>query len=424
MNLKGFILSVFVTLALCSCVVDPSPEGYRVPEFDVITVDEGTPGAVEFRCRVSSMSQVADYGLYYTTDRVPAESSSDTRSWTRVQGFKSGDEDAFSVRIDDLLGGATYSCRLFISNGRVERLSEPLSYAAPDNGSGRPPMVLLVEPGPDGQVCLPVSGALKCVVDWGDGSREAFVGEYGTGLLASGMVSHVYELPDATSGATSHYEPAYMEEPPAFEVRISGTVPALSTGGLSACNCIRAVLDWGETGLEDMTSAFRGCSLLESVAAPGPETFAGVRSFRGAFNGTSLATLPSNLFGSAAGVRELNETFKDCTSLESLPEGLLSPLTALERMVSTFAGCTSLTSIPAAFFDSNRTLTVVEGVFMNCSALAGESPYTEAGGTHIHLYERDLRPDLFTPVERPYLCFFGCTGLLDYNQIPLDWKKP
>ena len=421
MNLKGFIRSVFVSLALCSCVADPSPEGYRVPEFGSITVGEETPGAVEFRCQVSSMAQVAEYGLYFTTGS--ATKAAPDADWTKVQGTQSA-EDAFSVRINDLLGGATYSCRLFISNGRVERLSEPLSYAAPDNGSGAPPMVLRLEPSTDGLVCLPVRGEVKCVVDWGDGSKEAFIGTYGAGSLASGCITHTYVLPDATSGATSYYEPAYMQEPPEFVVSISGRVPALSSTVMTDCSCIRAVLDWGETGLEDMTSAFKGCGALEEIAAPGQATFANVESFRSAFKGTALRTLPPNLFESATATRELNETFMDCTFLTSLPEGLLSPLTGLERMVSTFAGCTSLTSIPAAFFDSNRALNAMEGVFMNCSALAGESPYTQTGSACIHLYERNQYPDIFTPIDRTYLCFFGCLNLSDYEQIPQTWKKP
>ncbi len=421
MNLKGFIRSVFVSLALCSCVADPSPEGYRVPEFGSITVGEETPGSVEFKCQVSSMAQVAEYGLYFTTGS--ATKAAPDADWTKVQGTQSA-EDAFSVRINDLLGGATYSCRLFISNGRVERLSEPLSYAAPDNGSGAPPMVLRVEPSTDGLVCLPVRGEVKCVVDWGDGSKEAFIGTYGAGSLASGCITHTYVLPDATSGATSYYEPAYMQEPPEFVVSISGRVPALSSTVMTDCSCIRAVLDWGETGLEDMTSAFKGCGALEEIAAPGQATFANVESFRSAFKGTALRTLPPNLFESATGTRELNETFMDCTFLTSLPEVLLSPLTGLERMVSTFAGCSSLTAIPAPFFDSNRSLNAMEGVFMNCSALAGESPYTETGGARIHLYERSLRPDLFAPIDRTYLCFFGCLNLSDYDKIPQNWKKP
>ena len=199
MNLKGFILSVFVTLALCSCVADPSPEGYRVPEFGSITVGEETPGSVEFKCQVSSMAQVAEYGLYFTTGS--ATKAAPDADWTKVQGRQSA-EDAFSVRINDLLGGATYSCRLFISNGRVERLSEPLSYAAPDNGSGAPPMVLRVEPSTDGLVCLPVRGEVKCVVAWGDGSKEAF------------ETTSAHTAPDRSQAAVSH-TPTCSRTPPA-----------------------------------------------------------------------------------------------------------------------------------------------------------------------------------------------------------------
>lgn len=102
----------------------------------------------------------------------------------------------------------------------------------------------------------------------------------------------------------------------------------------------------------------------------------------------------------------------------------LSPLTGLERMVSTFAGCTSLTTVPAAFFDSCLKLTSAEGIFMNCTGLRGESPYTDVSGTKVHLYERNAYPAEFAPISSGYLCYFGCTGLSDYTEMPATWKKP
>ena len=206
MHLKSFIICTFVALMVAACFLDPSPDAYRVPEFGSITVDESAPGSVAFNCRVSSMAQLADYGLYFTTGAMASKAQSEV-SWQKVQGTKAA-EDAFSVRIEGLMGGATYVCRMFVSNGRVERLSEALSYSAPDNGSGGAPMRMEVEPSADGFVCLPIRGTLKCVIDWGDGCKEACQGEYGAGSIATSYVSHIYEIPDASSGATySSYHP-------------------------------------------------------------------------------------------------------------------------------------------------------------------------------------------------------------------------
>ena len=398
-----------------------------VPEFSSIVIDEGTPGSVCFNCTVSSMSQLVEYGLYFTT----ATSSKPSDSpWTKVGGTRLSD-DSFSARIDGLLGGATYDCRLYIGNGRVERLSDPFSYFAPDNGSGRPPMMLRVCPGKSGAVCLPLRGSVKCVIDWGDGAIEAYNEYFGLGTLADGYISHSY--------ADFSHE---------YEISVSGNVTALSSYGLPE-DSISAILDWGETGLEDMSCAFMDCHRLESLAAPGPDTFAAVQSFRKAFAAcvslrelpdglfsfgedfqqcfkgcTSLSSLPAILFGNGVTARELNETFMSCSALEAIPGTLFSHFTGLERMVSTFSGCRSLKSLPAELFDSNRALTCMEGVFMNCQALKGESPYTTVEGKKIHLYERGSLPDLFAPIERSALCFFGCMGLADFDNIPDNWKRP
>ena len=501
--------------SLHSCLQDPSPDGFLVPQFSGISIDESVPGVVTFHCGVSSMEQISDFGLYFTTagtttagtktaatktagtKTAGSKTSAGTKSsatktsgtlarpaskasdplWTRVQGTRDSDE-SFTVSIESLLGGATYSCRLYIGNGRVERLSEPLSYSAPDNGSGRAPMVLRVAPGSDGAVYLPLRGNVKCVIDWGDGSREACTGDFGIGSLASGYVSHTYELPDAYSGPTSYPDasaakaPAWMEEPTFYEVSISGTVTALSTSGLPDCSTIEAVLDWGDTGLQDLSCAFSDCTRLESLAVPAPGTFSNVSSLRDAFSGTSLWSLPNGLFddvpdgcdcsrtfegctllhslpegllpateslrqtfkGCTAletlpsklikGAREMQETFAGCSSLRTLPDDLLQGSPELERFVSVFAGCSALESLPAALFDPCRGLGSVEGAFMNCASLRGESPATVIKGTKVHLYERSAYPEEFVPIEKYYLCFFGCLTLDDYPQMPQNWKKP
>ena len=130
--------------SLHSCLQDPSPDGFLVPQFSGISIDESVPGVVTFHCGVSSMEQISDFGLYFTTagtKTAGSKTSAVTKSsatktagtlvrpsskaadplWTRVQGTRDSDE-SFTVSIESLLGGATYSCRLYIGNGRVERL--------------------------------------------------------------------------------------------------------------------------------------------------------------------------------------------------------------------------------------------------------------------------------------------------------------
>ena len=443
------VLAALLMVLPAACTVDPSPDAFREPVFGRVSVNEGVPGEVEFTCRVSPMSQVADCGLYYRV-------AGDEAGWLKTPGVPAG-ADAFKVRLDNLAGGTSYSCRMYVGNGRTERLSDLFTYKVPDNGFARDPMVLLVQSGADGEVCLPLRGSVKCMVDWGDGQKEYCTGEFGSGAIASGCISHTYK--DAS----------------AYEVTVGGTVTALSSAGLPASGCLTAVRSWGDIGLLDMSCAFQGQGALTEVAPPGEECFAGVNSFLNAFSGTSitglpegffdscpavcdytrvfsgclqlealpdrlfpsavslqqcfkdctsLRTLPAHLCADGAGLRELQETFAGCTAMETIPGSLLSGCSGLERMVSVFAGCSSLTGIPSGLFDDCRAIKVAEGVFMNCSSLAGESPYTMIDGAKVHLYERNAYPVQFAAISSGYLCYFGCSGLSDYGSIPSAWKKP
>ena len=40
----------------------------------------------------------------------------------------------------------------------------------------------------------------------------------------------------------------------------------------------------------------------------------------------------------------------------------------------------------------------------------------------IHLYERELYPDVFTAPYAYSYCFYGCEKLSDYDNIPYAWN--
>ncbi len=440
-------------LAFCCKPEDPAAVTYLVPEFNGVEVDESVPGSVSFICSVSSMTQLSEYGMYVTPGGSTAGTPAEGR---RIEGRRLSDS-SFAVSLQNILGGATYSCSFFIGNGRMEVLSEPVVYYAPRPADRQRPMRLKVRTSEQGLVSLPLRGEIECLIDWGDGTKDQVTADYGYGYLSNGNVSHSY----AAQGE--------------YEVSVSGSVTALSSVGLSVPDCVLAVLDWGETGLEDLSCAFLGQKNLDSVADPDEDDLANVASVREAFSETALAGIPAGLFDGCPAdcdytrvfaecerltsipealfpqavnltqcfsgctaleslpekllqdgrfLKMLQETFAGCTSLAVIPEGIFSGCPDLERMVSTFRGCTALKSVPASLFDANRKLSVIEGLFMNCSSLCCESPYTVTDGTKVHLYERENCPDTFNRIESGYLSFFGCTAVTDYSSLPINWKKP
>jgi hypothetical protein len=211
-----------------------------------------------------------------------------------------------------------------------------------------------------------------CYIDWGDGTVEYVTSEnYQTAR------THTYE------GLTEGTD---------FEVKITGQVPALSSGG--ADSGITHVLQWGNTGLRSMNSAFDGNNRLESIPADNTGAFAEVTSFY--------------------------ECFYGCSSLTDLPEGLFANCPNVTSFESCFRDCSSLTEVPVSLFDNNRMVLNFEWTFYGCY-LSGESPYTEIDGVKYHLYERCNAPDHFKTPTSYGGCFINGNNLTDWDSIPSDW---
>ncbi len=147
-----------------------------------------------------------------------------------------------------------------------------------------------------------------------------------------------------------------------------------------------------------------------------------VTSFYGVFDECSnLREIPSKLFDNCTAVTDFSYAFNMCTKLTSIPTRLFTYNTEVTDFSYCFCWCTSLTSIPARLFDNCTKVKDFSYAFSNCTAVTGESPYTEVGGTKVHLYERSSYPSSFTAPTTTTKCFYGCIGLSDYSSIPLGW---
>lgn len=117
---------LLAAVILAACSRDPSPEAFLAPVFEQVLLDERMTGEVTFTCRMSSMSQLTEFGLYVTVDWEGREDG-----WTQVRGTKTGG-NTFSVCLKGLEPGRTYAYRLYIGNGREEVLSAANYYTVPE----------------------------------------------------------------------------------------------------------------------------------------------------------------------------------------------------------------------------------------------------------------------------------------------------
>ena len=104
---------------------------------------------------------------------------------------------------------------------------------------------------------------------------------------------------------------------------------------------------------------------------------------------------------------ETNRMFEECINLISLPNNFKLPSNFAESM---FRGCINLTSDisniwPDEWTSDNPNLLYM---FYNCSKVTGTVPANKLWNSG---KIRDYND-----------CFYNCTSLTNYNEIPDDWK--
>lgn len=209
----------------------------------------------------------------------------------------------------------------------------------------------------DYTVYLPVNGndGNACTVDWGDGT---FTRVDASMPDKDEPVSHVYQ--DITgTGAT-------------FRVTLSDTLRRLNSilipEGLRSG--IVSVIQWGHTGLTDMSDAFNGSTGLVSLPADETLAFGEVSSFHGAFsNCPRLEQISPRLFAAAGKVQDFGAVFSNCESLQVIPESLFSACESAESYESAFNACRNLEVLPSRLFEGSHALSF-NNVFDGCSRLS------------------------------------------------------
>ncbi len=193
---------------------------------------------------------------------------------------------------------------------------------------------------------LPLGGTVDCTVDWGDGSEPERI----------------------RSVSPSHTYPSAIAD---YIVKISGTVTSLhSYSNDMTAPSITEVIQWGLTGLTDMSNAFLNNTLLEKIPDDINGAFVSVENMDNAFTHCSrLKAIPDGLFSFCNKLTRLYATFQKCISIETVPGGLFAELRNLTSIDNLFDGCTGITTIPEELFANNSKLESFNTVFGSCSSL-------------------------------------------------------
>lgn len=192
----------------------------------------------------------------------------------------------------------------------------------------------------------------KIEVDWGDGSeKESFESRRGT---------HTYRNPGL------------------YTISITGEATSLAFGdGEDFAPEVKNIISWGKLGYTSMADACLGCNNLESIPADVAGSFAGVKSFLGAFSCCeSLKEIPAGLFRYATVAKNFEDCFSHSGAIEEIPADLFANCAAAERFINCFYATGTgyvITSNTLPNFEevsaqvrAGRLKSIPEGLFANC----------------------------------------------------------
>ena len=183
---------------------------------------------------------------------------------------------------------------------------------------------------------------------------------------------------------------------------------------------------------------FFGCTGLKGFIPPGLfDNNILVTTFRSVFSDCLNLTgsIPSGLFDKNTKVISFEKTFYGCSGLtDTIPAGLFDKNILVTTFRNTFSGCSNLTdSIPEGLFDKNTQVISFEYTFYRCSGLTSIPPGLFDKNTEVITFEGTFSsakriannvPDLWNTHSSAYgiKCFYNITRVLNFGDIPPDWK--
>ena len=362
-------------------------------------------------------------------------------------------------------GVGEYQTRAEEEKAKLDEFEQGIKEKSTDNEDSKA-MKILVNSGEDGIVKLPIGNSEKDFeIDWGDGNtgikqEDAMI--INKRKIASRSSIKIADQIQEKEEGISHI---YKEKNREYVIKIRGNLSEIDTYGVDSTEeKILKILQWGEINVISIDLSH--CINLGEIANPTEKSFKDLRYICFS-NCTSLTSIPENLFANCPNVTEFYDTFGGCTSLTSIsenlfancpnatnfewtfagcsltsiPENLFANCPNVTSFYYTFNGCSSLTSIPERLFANCPNVTIFGGTFARCSNLTSipenlfancpnvtkfDSTFYECSnltGNSIKLWSQTERKEKGIDENNGGMnCYYRCTKLTDYDEIPEYWK--
>ena len=197
------------------------------------------------------------------------------------------------------------------------------------------------------------------------------------------------------------------------EISITGQYDVLEFSyGTQGEDKLTKVKQWGTTGLKSID--LRDTNLNE-IARPTQGSFKELSVV--SFSETDLREIPDKLFLNCENIKSFKYCFDMCYNLESVGDYVFANCVNAKSFGCTFRSCYNLRTLGEGVFEGCDLDNVrsFSSCFENCSSLDGSALELWLTGTNSEENNYIGLPDGLA-------CFYGCTSLENYDEIPAYWK--
>ena len=257
----------------------------------------------------------------------------------------------------------------------------------------------------------------QLTINWGDSSTSPLI-------TSSSSVNRIHTY--VSSGT--------------YTITITGLMPGFQVNNnLGIRSLITSIIQFGTVGLRTLN--FYGCINITSIpssaslsAVGGYDGLNEIISFSNFMNGTSITSIPSDMFDFSPNVTSFASAFALISTITTIPTGLFDNVPLVTSFASCFFACANLTTVPLTLFDQNINVTSFSGTFRNSRAIVDvlQFTYNTAVTTFTNLYNMSstsnalsgTAPELWNRVPTPAGtdAFNNCVNLTNFASIPSTFK--
>ena len=252
------------------------------------------------------------------------------------------------------------------------------------------------------------------IISWGDGTQSSVSGSNVTtshSYFEAGLHTLIF-----TDSFTNVRQVDATQAAKVTNV-LSYSLPSLTSAGEAFNNCVNASFDGGfvfGSSITVLSKCFNGCVGLNfTPTLPTGEVTTFASCFKGCTGITVAAVLPS-IVGNSSKEVTLTSMYDGCTNLRSISSSIRRISPNGKKMNYMFRNCSLLfadiTDIVLDYSTQGITTSgkiTVDEMFYNCSSLTGNMHSWWSNSSKFGSHSK---------------CFYNCTGLTNYSNIPSGWK--